>query len=97
MEFDLLGALAPRGAGTTPAGPETPQCSSKGCRADAAWQIRWNNPRIHAPERRKVWLACPGHREQLEQFLGARGFWKDTVPLTGTAPDGDGAGRDGAA
>ncbi|MFI7483757.1 hypothetical protein ACH9EU_15240 [Kocuria sp. M1R5S2] len=81
MEFDLLGSLSPRGSGTPPAGPDAPQCSRKGCRAGAVWQIRWNNPRIHAPERRKIWLACPDHREHLEQFLGARGFWKDTVPL----------------
>jgi len=86
VEFDLLGSLSPRGSGAPPAGPETPQCSRKGCREDAAWQIRWNNPRIHAPERRKTWLACPEHREDLEEFLRARGFWKDTVPLDGPAP-----------
>ena len=54
MEFDLLGSLSPRGAGAPPAGLDTPQCSRKGCRADAAWQIRWNNPRLHDPERRKI-------------------------------------------
>ena len=86
MEFDLLGSLSPRGADAPPAGPDTPQSSRKGCRADAAWQIRWNNPRIHAPERRKTWLACPEHRGDLEQFLGARGFWKDTVPLADAGP-----------
>jgi hypothetical protein len=86
VEFDLLGSLSPRGSGAPPAGPDTPQCSRKGCRADAAWQIRWNNPRIHTPERRKIWLACPDHREDLEQFLGARGFWKDTVPLGHEGP-----------
>jgi hypothetical protein len=55
-------------------------CSAKGCRADATWQLLWNNPRIHTPDRRKVWLACDEHRESLETFLGARGFLKDTVP-----------------
>ena len=54
-------------------------CSAKGCRADATWQLLWNNPRIHAPDRRKVWLACDEHKESLESFLGARGFLKDTV------------------
>ena len=39
------------------------------------------------PERRKIWLACPEHRGDLEQFLGARGFWKDTVPLAGPAQE----------
>lgn len=89
MEFDLLGSLSPRGSEAPPAGPDTPQCSRKGCRADAAWRIRWNNPRIHTPERRKTWLACADHREDLEQFLGARGFWKDTVPLAAADPAGE--------
>jgi hypothetical protein len=43
-------------------------CSAKGCRAPAAWQLLWNNPKIHTP-----------HRESLESFLGARGFLKETV------------------
>jgi hypothetical protein len=56
-------------------------CSARGCRQDATWGLLWNNPRLHAPERRKVWLACPDHREQLEQFLGVRGFHRSTVPV----------------
>ena len=39
--------------------------------------------RIHAPDRRKIWLACDEHRESLETFLGARGFLKDTVAHAG--------------
>ncbi|QCW50657.1 acetone carboxylase [Nocardioides dongxiaopingii] len=58
--------------------PDT--CSAKGCRAPATWQLLWNNPKLHTPERRKTWLACDDHRGSLEQFLGARGFLKDTVP-----------------
>ena len=56
-------------------------CSGRGCRAGATWGLRWNNPRLHAPERRKVWLACDDHREHLEHFLGARGFLRDTVAV----------------
>ncbi|PZR52523.1 hypothetical protein DNL40_11615 [Xylanimonas oleitrophica] len=56
-------------------------CSAKGCRAEAAWGLLWNNPKIHTPERRKVWLACDEHREHLEQFLSRRDFWKQTVPV----------------
>ncbi|GAB4085288.1 hypothetical protein GCM10028784_19180 [Myceligenerans cantabricum] len=55
-------------------------CSAKGCRATATWGLLWNNPRLHTPERRKVWLACDDHREHLEQFLSARSFWRQTVP-----------------
>lgn len=57
------------------------RCSARGCRAQAPWALRWNNPRLHTPERRKVWLACGEHREQLEQYLGARGFHRDTVAV----------------
>lgn len=57
------------------------QCSAKGCRADARWALRWNNPKIHDPDRRKVWLACPEHQEHLNAFLSRRGFLRETVPV----------------
>lgn len=56
-------------------------CSAKGCREQAAWGLLWNNPKLHTPERRKVWLACDEHREHLEQFLASRSFWKQTVAV----------------
>ena len=56
-------------------------CSARGCVAHAVWGVRWNNPRLHTPDRLKVWLACEDHREPLEQFLGRRGFHRDTVPV----------------
>ena len=55
-------------------------CSAKGCQVAARWQLRWNNPKLHTPDRRKVWLACSDHRDSLSSFLGARGFLKDVVP-----------------
>ncbi|HYY09358.1 MAG TPA: hypothetical protein VE781_00385 [Kineosporiaceae bacterium] len=61
--------------------PDGLVCSSRGCRADAAWALRWNNPRLHAPERRKTWLACDEHRGDLERFLGVRGFLRETQPV----------------
>lgn len=61
-------------------GPPAPQCSARGCTADAVWALRWNNPRIHTPERRKVWLACDEHRPTLGDFLTARGFLKEVRP-----------------
>jgi hypothetical protein len=57
-------------------------CSARGCRDEASWALLWNNPRLHTPERRKVWLACDTHREHLEQFLGARSFLRDAIPVT---------------
>jgi hypothetical protein len=56
-------------------------CSARGCRAPAQWAVRWNNPRLHPPERRKTWLACPEHRPTLEEHLQVRAFWRETVPL----------------
>lgn len=50
------------------------QCSSAGCSADAAWRVNWRNPRIHTPDRVKVWLACGDHRSTLADYLATRGF-----------------------
>jgi hypothetical protein len=64
-------------AGTTfhfLAAPVTDICSARDCQHDAVWALLWNNPKLHTPERRKVWLACDEHRQSLSDFLGARGF-----------------------
>jgi hypothetical protein len=61
--------------------PGDPVCSARRCRAHAVWALRWNNPRLHTPERRKTWLACDEHRAHLTEFLQLRGFLRDTVPL----------------
>jgi len=61
-------------------------CSAKGCAAQAQWQLLWNNPRLHTPDRRKTWLACDEHRGSLADFLGARGFLKDVVPVEAAGP-----------
>jgi len=55
-------------------GETTPQCSSSGCRAEAAWRVNWRNPRLHEDDRVKVWLACDEHRNSLEGYLSSRGF-----------------------
>jgi hypothetical protein len=54
-------------------------CSAKGCQEPALWALLWNNPKLHTPERRKVWLACEEHRGSLSEFLGARGFLIEVV------------------
>ena len=56
-------------------------CSAKGCRETAAWGLLWNNPKLHTPDRRKVWLACDEHRTSLSEFLELRGFLRDVVPV----------------
>lgn len=62
-------------------------CSARGCGAGAEWGLRWNNPRLHTPGRRKVWLACPEHRVHLETYLSTRGLHRETVPVTELGPD----------
>jgi hypothetical protein len=57
-------------------------CSAKGCREPATVALRWNNPKLHEPERRKTWLACPQHQESLTQFLAARGFMRETEDVS---------------
>ena len=56
-------------------------CSAKRCTRPAVWALRWNNPTLHDPERRKTWLACETHREYLAQFLDRRGFLRAVEPL----------------
>jgi hypothetical protein len=46
-------------------------------------QVVWRNPRIHAPDREKVWLACDEHVGFLHDYLAARDFpvtVRDGVP-----------------
>lgn len=64
------------------AGSDAPRCSSAGCGAPAAWRVNWRNPRIHAADRVKVWLACDAHRGTLGDYLATRGF-----PVVVTALD----------
>jgi hypothetical protein len=56
-------------------------CSARGCQAPAGWALRWNNPRLHDADRRKVWLACAEHRQTLGDFLGARGYLREVAPV----------------
>ena len=50
------------------------ECSRAGCREEATWAIQWRNPKIHAEDRRKVWLACEEHLPVLRAFLEDRSF-----------------------
>ncbi|NNC10492.1 hypothetical protein HII28_01140 [Planctomonas sp. JC2975] len=63
--------------------PVEPMCSRAGCRESASWRIDWRNPRIHAADRRKTWLACEEHVEFLRGFLASRDFPLEVLPLTG--------------
>jgi hypothetical protein len=79
--------------------PATPQCSRAGCQEPATSTVNWRNPKIHASDRVKVWLACDEHVDYLRDFVATRGFPVVVAPF-GTeidvVPDGAGA-RSGAA
>ena len=70
-----------RGIDPLPTGPDGLVCSARDCRAVASYDLRWNNPKIHTPDRRKHWLACPEHRESLSSFLSSRGFLREIQDL----------------
>jgi hypothetical protein len=77
--------LAAQGSSTPTAPQAAPDrpvvCSAKGCRGEASYGLLWNNPKLHTPQRRKVWLACEDHADPLSDFLSKKGFLKDAVPV----------------
>jgi len=58
----------------SPAGDGELRCSRAGCRSAATVAVNWRNPKIHAEDRVKVWLACDEHSEYLREYLANRGF-----------------------
>ncbi len=58
-------------------------CSARGCRQPAGYDLGWNNPKLHTPDRRKHWLACGEHRDSLSSFLSARGFLREVEEISG--------------
>lgn len=74
--------------------PAGPRCSARGCRSGATWALRWNNPRLHEPQRRKTWLACEAHVEHLGSFLSMRGMLRERCDVADLpALEAAGAGR----
>jgi hypothetical protein len=65
---------------------EAPVCSAKGCRALATHALVWNNPKVHTPDREKLWHACEEHVSTLGAFLDVRGFLL-RVDLLAEAPE----------
>lgn len=73
-------------SGAPSAATPSTECSRAGCRAEAHWRIEWRNPRIHSPDRRKVWVACDEHRDYLRDYLAAREFPVSLAPLPAVTP-----------
>lgn len=67
-------------------------CSARGCRDQAAWELLWNNPKLHDAARRKSWLACDQHRGGLVDFLAARSFLREVGAVSPATGRGTGVG-----
>lgn len=63
-------------------GTEAPsvRCSRTSCTVPPEWKVLWRNPRIHGPERQKIWLTCDEHRDYFEAYLAQKGFPVSTAP-----------------
>lgn len=70
-------------------GVDTPVCSRAGCREAATHLVVWRNPRIHSPDRRKVWHACDEHAPFLHDYLAARDFPVVLEAIAGGAAPGN--------
>lgn len=79
-------AIPPDNAGR--ADPESAICSAKKCREAARWAVVWNNPKIHTPDREKVWTACDDHRTTLADYLTAHRMTLLRVDPLGAASPG---------
>lgn len=69
--------------------PTAATCSRAGCRERALWRVEWRNPKIHSPDRRKIWVACDEHRDYLRDCLAARDFPVAVAPLAPLTTTGD--------
>jgi hypothetical protein len=38
-------------------------------------------PRLHTPDREKIWVACSEHKKSLADYLAVRSFLKRVEPL----------------
>lgn len=76
-EFDLRMRLRP---GEGAFAPEV-SCSRAKCDSAATQRLEWRNPRIHEPDRIKIWLACDEHLEFLLGFLSSRDFPLRVLPV----------------
>lgn len=62
-------------------GPENPRCSRSGCRNEPDYNVNWRNPKLHSPDRVKVWLTCSEHRQFFLDYFENRGFPVSTSPF----------------
>jgi hypothetical protein len=91
---DMPFATPPDNTGRTD--PDGVICSAQKCRAAARWAVVWNNPKIHTPDREKVWAACDVHRDTLSDYLTHHRMNLiriEPLDATGTGRDGEAPGE----
>jgi hypothetical protein len=45
------------------------------------YNINWRNPKLHAPDRVKVWVSCEEHRTFFLDYFLNRGFPVSVTPF----------------
>lgn len=80
-------AIPPDNSGR--ADPAQVICSAQKCHTAARWAVVWNNPKIHAPDREKIWSACDDHRDTLADYLTRHRMNLIRIDPLGAAPPGD--------
>ncbi len=58
----------------------------RAARRPPTWELLWNNPKLHTPDRRKIWLACDEHRAVALRLPRRAQFLKDVVPQPRSGP-----------
>ena len=61
--------------------PTEVKCSARGCHRPAVHAVVWNNPKLHTPDREKVWPACDEHVDSHREFLSIRSMFRYVEPL----------------
>ncbi len=67
------------------------QCSARGCQLPAVHAVVWNNPKLHTPDREKVWPACDEHVQPHREFLSVRSMFRYVEPLAARIERGAGS------
>jgi len=57
------------------------KCSRAGCQQAASFFIHWRNPKIHTPDRVKVWLSCESHKQYFVDYLSMREFFLEAKTI----------------
>ena len=66
--------------------PEPTSARPRAARPPPTWELLWNNPKLHTPDRRKIWLACDEHQQSLVGLPRRAQLPARTSSRTGVTP-----------